>query len=163
MPAEDVVDEEQHVLALHVPEVLGMVSADSPTLSRTPGVRLVHLAKDQRLVDDPDSSHLEEGRFLPGHSPPRTRTLGNCSIPGGSSPGYRLTGPGAAEHPDLAPGVQLEQVDHLDPGDEDLLLRLDLVERGRWRWIGRRSSTWIESAGTSSGSPQTLKMWPRVT
>ena len=34
---------------------------------------------------------------------------------------------------------------------------------GGWRWIGQRSSTWIESAGTSSGSPQTLMMWPRVT
>ena len=58
--AEDVVDEEQHVLLLHVAEVLRhrqRRQGDPQTRAR----RLVHLAEDQRgLVDDAGLGHLAE-------------------------------------------------------------------------------------------------------
>src|SRR5690606_39602689 len=65
--AEDVVDEEEHVLALHVAEVLGdgqRREGDPEAHAR----RLVHLAEDQgRLVEDARLRHLEvEGVALAG-------------------------------------------------------------------------------------------------
>ena len=56
--AEDVVDEQEHVLAFLVAEVLGEVTPVSATRRRAPG-RLVHLAEDQRgLLDDARLLHL---------------------------------------------------------------------------------------------------------
>ena len=112
-----------------------MVSADSPTLEPHTGW-LVHLAEDQRrLVDDPRLGHLEEEVVLCGSAPhpgehghlwyfPATRRIISWMI-------TVLPVPAPPNISILPLMGRLEQVDHLDPGDEDLLLRLDLVERGR--------------------------------
>src|SRR5665647_2205338 len=56
---EDVVDEEQHVLAAHLAEVLRHGEAGQAD-AQTRAWRLVHLAEDERrLVDDPRLLHLE--------------------------------------------------------------------------------------------------------
>ena len=57
--AEDVVDEQQHVLAVLVAEVLGHGQAGQRDAHAGPG-GLVHLAEDEhRLVDDARLGHLE--------------------------------------------------------------------------------------------------------
>ena len=67
--AEDVVDEEQHVLVLHIAEVLGDGEGGQGD-AQADARRLVHLAVDQRrLVDDAGLLHLEPQILSPTRKP----------------------------------------------------------------------------------------------
>ena len=134
---EDVVDEEQHVLVLHVAEVLG----DGQRRQRDPqpdARRLVHLAVDERgLLDDAGLLHLEpEVGALTGPLP-HAGEHRHATVLGGDPVDHlldehRLADAGAAEQADLAAlHVRLEEVDDLDAGLEHLRLGLELVERRR--------------------------------
>jgi peptide chain release factor 1 len=134
--AEDVVDEEQDVLAL-VAEVLGRGEAsegDTHTCSR----RLVHLAVDQAgLVDDARLAHLEvEVGTLTG-ALANAREDGGAAVLLGKVVDELLDQDGladasAAKEAGLAAtDIRLEKVDGLDAGLEDLGLGGELVEGGR--------------------------------
>ena len=132
--AEDVVDEQQHVLLLHVAEVLRhrqRRQGDAQTRAR----RLVHLAEDQRgLADDARLGHLtEEVVALAGaltdtgehrHTGEVLRNAVDHLLDEDG-----LADTGTAEQADLAAlDVGGQQVDDLDAGPEDLGLALELVE-----------------------------------
>ena len=135
--AEDVVDEEQHVLALFVAEVLGLGQAgqgDAGAGAR----RLVHLAVDQgaarafggaavllRVDVHLGLDHLvvEVVAFagaLADARQHRIAAVGLGDVVDQLLHGHGLADAGAAEQADLAAlGVGAEQVDHLDAGDQD--------------------------------------------
>ena len=134
--AEDVVDEEEDVLAL-VAEVLRHRQAgerDAQARAR----RLVHLAVDERdAVDHAGLLHLEPevvalARPLAdagehGHAAVLLRDVVDQLLDQ-----HRLAEPGAAEQADLAAAHErCDQVDDLDPRLEDLRLRRELAELGR--------------------------------
>ena len=135
--AEDVVDEEQHVLVLLVAEVLGHgqpAEADAQARAR----RLVHLAVDERGL-------LDHARL--GHLQPQVVALAGALAHAGEHrqaavllrdvvdqllDQHRLAHAGAAEQADLAAlDVRGQQIDHLDAGLEDLDRRRQVLERGR--------------------------------
>ena len=132
--AEDVVDEQQHVLLLHVAEVLRhrqRRQGDAKTRAR----RLVHLAEDERgLLEDARLAHLEEevvaltGALADaGEHRHAAEVLGDAVDHLLDEDGLADTG--AAEQADLAAlDVRGQQVDDLDAGPEDLGLGLELVE-----------------------------------
>ena len=134
--AEDVVDEEQHVLVLHVAEVLGHREGgqgDAQAHAR----RLVHLAEHEgRLLVDARLLHLEPqvgaltGALADtGEHRHAAVVLRHATDHLGDE--HRLAHPGAAEQPDLAAlQVGREQVDDLDAGLEHLGDRLERVEGG---------------------------------
>ena len=132
---EDVVDEQQHVLLLHVAEVLR--HRQRGQRDPQPGARrLVHLAEDQRgVVDDAGLGHLQEEVVAlagplahPGEHRDATEVLGDPADHLLDEHG--LADAGAAEQADLAAShVRGQQVDDLDAGDEHLGLGLELVER----------------------------------
>ena len=135
--AEDVVDEEQHVLAALLAEVLGHGQAGERDAQAGAG-RLVHLAEDQhRLVDDAGLLHLEpEVVALAGALADAAEgrealvLLGDVADQLLDQDG--LADAGAAEQADLAAlRVGGEQVDDLDPGLEDLLGRGEVLDLGR--------------------------------
>ena len=123
---EDVVDEQQHVLLLHVAEVLRhrqRGQRDAQTGAR----RLVHLAEDQRgLVDDAGLGHLQEqvvaltGALADaGEHRDAAEVLGDAVDHLLDEDGLADTG--TAEQADLAAlDVRGEQVDDLDAGPEHL-------------------------------------------
>ena len=133
---EDVVDEEEDVLAL-LAEVLGHRQAGQPD-AQTGARRLVHLAEHERgLVDHARLGHLEvEIVALSG-------ALADAGEHGQSAVLLRdvvdqlldqdgLADARAAEQTDLAAlDVRREQVDDLDAGLEDLEGRLQLLELRR--------------------------------
>ncbi len=134
---EDVVDEQQHVLVLHVAEVLRhrqRGQRDAQTGAR----RLVHLAEDEGgLADDAGLLHLDDQVVaLTGaladtgehrHTAVVLRDAGDHLLDE-----HGLAHARAAEQADLAAlDVRREQVDDLDAGLEHLGLRLELVERRR--------------------------------
>ena len=134
---EDVVDEQQHVLVLHVAEVLGhreRAQRDPQTHTR----RLVHLAVHERgLLDDARLLHLQPevgaltGALADTGEHRHTTVLGGDPVDHLLDE-HRLAHAGAAEQADLAAlHVRLEQVDDLDAGLEHQRLRLELVERRR--------------------------------
>ena len=136
--AEDVVDEQQHVLALHVAEVLGHGQGrqgDPEAHAR----RLVHLAEARARPSRArrDSCHLEEevgaltGALAhAGEHRHATVLLGDPADHLVDEHG--LAHAGAAEQADLAAlQVRGEEVDDLDAGLEHLPLRLEGVEAGR--------------------------------
>jgi peptide chain release factor 1 len=134
---EDVVDEQQHVLALDVAEVLRHRERREPD-SKAHARGLVHLSEHERgLLDDARLGHLEEqvvalARALAhaGEHRDAPVLLGLAADHLLDDHGLADTGP--AEHPDLAAlHVGLEQVDHLDAGLEHLLPGLEILERGR--------------------------------
>ena len=134
---EDVVDEQQHVLVLHVAEVLGH-GQGRESHPETDAGRLVHLPEDQRrLVDDAGLLHLEPqvgalACALPDSREHRHTTVLRRDAVDHLEDDDGLAHAGAAEHADLAAAnVRLEQVDHLDAGLEHLAARLELAERGR--------------------------------
>jgi hypothetical protein len=143
---EDVVDEQQHVLVLDVTEVLRHGQRRQGDTKADPW-GLVHLAEDQsRLVDDPGVLHLEEevvalaGAFADSGEHRHTTVLGGDPVDHLLDQ-HRLAHAGTAEQADLAAlEIGADQVEHLDPGLEDLLLRLDVLERRGVRWIGQRGS-----------------------
>ena len=172
--AEDVVDEEQHVLALFVAEVLGdgeRREADAGAGAR----RLVHLAVDERGL-------VEHGRAVGElrvrHLVPEVVALAGALADAGEHREAAvllgdvvdqlhdedgLADAGAAEEADLAAlRVGREQVDDLDAGLE----RLDRRSPGRRTRARRGGSGRVFSAPigprSSTGSPITLMMRPRV-
>ena len=134
--AEDVVDEQEHVLAL-VAEVLGhrqAGEADPQARAR----RLVHLPVDHRdLVDHARLGHLEEQVVALARALADAREDGDAAVLQRDVVDqlldqHRLADPGAAEEADLAAAhVRRDQVDHLDAGLEDLDRRRELAEGRR--------------------------------
>ncbi len=128
---EDVVDEEQHVLALFVAEILGDGEAGEADAGAGAG-RLVHLAIDERHLrtfaielDDAGIDHfLVEVVALAGTladaGEHRAAAMGLGDVVDQLLDEHRLADAGAAEQADLAAlGVGREQVDDLDAGGKD--------------------------------------------
>ena len=132
---EDVVDEEQHVLLLHVAEVLRHRQRGQGDAQ--PGARrLVHLAEDEGgLADDTGLFHLDdEVVALTGALADAGEHRHTTVVPRNARDHlldeHGLADAGTAEQADLAAeDVRREQVDDLDAGLEHLGLRLELVER----------------------------------
>ena len=132
--AEDVVDEEQHVLLLHVAEVLRHREGrqgDAQTRSR----RLVHLAEDEGgLVEDARLLHLVDEVVALTGALADTGEHRHTTVVLRDALDHLLDEDGladarTAEEADLAAlHVRGEQVDDLDAGLEQLRLRLELVE-----------------------------------
>ena len=142
--AEDVVDEEQHVLAFRVAEVLGdgqRREADAQARAR----RLRHLAVDQRRarlrwvvrVDDAALLELEPevvalARAFADAAEHRHTAVLQGDVVDQLHDDDGLADAGAAEQADLAAlQVRLEQVDDLDAGLEHLQVGRLLFERRR--------------------------------
>src|SRR5699024_2706225 len=135
--AEDVVDEQEDVLALHVAEVLGHGEGREGDAHTRPR-RLVHLTEHQGgVLEDAHLLHLEEevgaltGALTDAGEHRRTgeltRDTGDHLLDE-----HRLADTGTTEQTDLAAlDVRGQQVDHLDAGLEDLGLALELVEGRR--------------------------------
>ena len=166
--AEDVVDEEQHVLAALVAEVLGHRQAGQADPQAGAG-RLVHLAVDERrLLDDAALLHLQPevvalAGALAHAGEHREAAVLLGDVVDELLDEHRLAHAGAAEEADLAAlHVGREEVDDLDAGLEDLLGRVELVERRGVAVdrpaLGRRR----RRRPRRSCSPSTLKMRPRV-
>ena len=134
--AEDVVDEQQHVLAL-VAEVLGHRQArqrDAHARAR----RLVHLAEDEhRLVEHARLLHLQPqvvalARALAHAAERRQAAVLLGEVVDQLLDQHRLADAGAAEQADLAAlGVGREQVDDLDAGLEHLGRRRQVLDARR--------------------------------
>ena len=140
--AEDVVDEQQHVLLHLVAEVLGHGQAGQADAQARAG-RLVHLPEDERgVLDDPRLAHLEVEVVALARALAHAAEDGEAAVLGGDVVDQllhddRLADAGAAEQADLAPlGVGGEQVDDLDAGLEDLV-GLALFGQGRRRPVDR--------------------------
>ena len=124
--AEDVVDEQKHVLAHDVAEVLGHGQRRQPHAETGAG-RFVHLPEHHGgLVDDPRLAHLQvQVVTLPGALAHAAEDR-DAAVVGGDAvdeleDDHRLAHARAAEQTDLATlDVRREQVDDLDPGLEDL-------------------------------------------
>ena len=121
---EDVVDEQQHVLVLHVPEVLGHGERGQAHPEADTG-RLVHLAVDEGgLLDDARLLHLEPQVGALTGALPHSGEDRHATVVEGHAVDHLLDEHGlahtrAAEEADLAAlDVGLEQVDHLDAGLE---------------------------------------------
>ena len=142
--AEDVVDEEQDVLAFVVAEGLGHGEAGEGDAQARPG-RLGHLAVDERglgvlgvlEVDDPRLLELEPevvalARALAHAREHRHAAVLLREVVDELLDEHGLADAGAAEEADLAAAqVGLEQVDDLDAGLEHLEAGGLLFERGR--------------------------------
>ena len=142
--AEDVVDEEQHVLVLGVAEVLGDGQAAERD-AQARAWRLGHLAVDQRGARLLQVLHVDDAALL--ELEPEVVALAGALADAGehrhAAVLHRdvvdqlldddgLADAGAAEQPDLAAAqVRLEQVDDLDAGLEHLQLGRLLFERRR--------------------------------
>ena len=162
--AENIVDEEQHVLAL-VAEMFGDGEADQRHARRC-ARRLVHLAEDQRAfrfdvrvgvmrvgVDLGFDEFVIEVVALAGAladaGEHRIAAVRLGDIVDEFLDQHRLADAGAAEQADLAAlGVGREQVDDLDAGDENLRLRR-LLGIGR-----RRLMDGAPRLGDESGRPR---------
>ncbi len=134
--AEDVVDEQEHVLAL-VAEVLGH-RQPRQRHAQARSRRLVHLAVDERhLVDHARLAHLEVevvalARALADAGEDRETAVLLRDVVDQLHDRDRLADAGAAEEPDLAAlDVRGDQVDDLDARLEDLDGRREVAERGR--------------------------------
>ena len=140
--AEDVVDEEEHVLALDVAEVLGDGErGERDARARAGG--LVHLAVHERglraalEVDHTGVHHLVVqvvalARALADAGEDGEAAVRLRDVVDQLHDHHRLPHPRAAEEADLAAlGVGLDQIDHLDPRREHLLLDRLLGEDGR--------------------------------
>ena len=185
--AEDVVDEEQHVLAL-VAEVLGSGQAGQ-TDAQTRSGRLVHLTVDEHgLLDDTGLLHLEPevGALTSaladaGEDRRAAVLLGEVVDELHDDDGLADTR--TAEEPRLAAlDVGLEEVDDLDAGLEDLRLGLEVLvlrglrgESGRnprprasacrrpaHRRRSRSGRAWRDRPASSSAPPVSTASMPRV-
>ena len=154
--AEDVVDEQQHVLALGVAEML----RDGEAGEADPGARagrLVHLAVDQGdlglrqvlEVDDPGLDHLVVEIVALAGPLADAREHREAAVRLGDvvdqlHDDHGLADAGAAEQADLAAlGIGGQQVDHLDPGGQDLGLGR-LVDQRRRRLVDRHPDLGID-------------------
>ena len=127
--AEDVVDEEQHVLAALLAEVLRHRQAGQRHAHARAG-RLVHLAEhEHRLVDHARLGHLEPEVVALARALAHAAERGQAAVLLGDVVDqlldeHGLAHAGAAEQADLAAlGVGREQVHDLDAGLEDLARR----------------------------------------
>jgi hypothetical protein len=159
--AEDVVDEEQHVLALFVAEVLG--DGEGREGDAGAGSRgLVHLAVDQRGLRDDGLARLELGlAHLEEEVVAFAGALADAGEHGHAAVGlgdvvdelldeHGLADAGAAEEADLAAlSVGGEQVDDLDARLEDLDLRRLIDELRRIAVDGRTLG--VDGAGLVDG------------
>ena len=135
--AEDIVDEEKHVLLLDVAEVLGdREGGEADPEARTGG--LVHLAVDERgRIDDARLLHLEPevvalAGALAHAGEDRTAAVLHGDVVDQLHDDDGLADAGAAEEARLAAlHVRREQVHDLDPGLEDLGLGLEVLEARR--------------------------------
>mmetsp|Transcript_7769 Transcript_7769/g.19831 ORF Transcript_7769/g.19831 Transcript_7769/m.19831 type:complete len:565 (+) Transcript_7769:104-1798(+) len=130
---EDVVDEEQHVLALHVTEVLRDRERRQRD-ARASARRLVHLAVHERglrlalELDHTGVHHLVVqivalARALAHAAEDREAAVRLGDVVDELHDHDGLADAGAAEEANLAAlGVRLDEVNHLDAGDKDLLL-----------------------------------------
>ncbi|GAF25605.1 transcriptional regulators [Moorella thermoacetica Y72] len=135
--AKDIVDEEEDVLALGVPEVLGHSQA-CKTYPQAGTRGFVHLAKDQgRLFENPGFLHLQVEVVTLAGTLAHAAEDGKAAVFIGDVADEfhdedRLADPGAAEEADLAAlGVGRQEVDHLDASLQDLGRRLLLFKGGR--------------------------------
>ncbi len=132
---EDVVDEQQHFLVLHVAEVLG--HGQRGERDAEPGARrLVHLTEDERgLVEHATLGHLQDQVVaLTGALADAGEDRRAAEVAGDAGDHlldeHRLADAGPAEQADLATAhVRREEVEHLDAGLQHLGLRLQLGER----------------------------------
>ena len=176
--AEDVVDEEQHVLAL-VAEILGDREAGEADARARAG-RLVHLAVHQRalgaggravvLVRVLVDARLDElvievvalARALADAGEHRIAAVRLGDVVDQLLDEHGLADAGAAEQADLAAlGVGRQQVDDLDAGHQDLRLGRLLGVGGR-RLMDRAALLVGNGPASSTGSPMTLMMRPSV-
>jgi peptide chain release factor 1 len=126
--AENIVDEQQHVLLLDIPEVLG--HGERGQRDPEPGTRrLIHLTEHQRgLGDDAGLGHLQEevvtfAGALPDPSEHRHAAEVLRNAIDHLLDQHRLTDPGSTEQADFATlHVRGQQVDDLDAGLKDLVL-----------------------------------------
>ena len=151
---EDVVDEQQHVLLLHVAEVLGhrqRRQRDPQTGAR----RLVHLAEDERgLLDDAGLGHLrDEVVALTGALADTGEHRHTAEVLGDPVDHlldeHRLADAGTTEQADLAADhVRRQQVDDLDARSRTARswTRAGRTAAGS-RWIGHRSLMSSSSPG----------------
>ena len=169
--AEDVVDEEQHVLAL-VAEIFGdgqAGQADAGARAR----RLVHLAVDERRLGAFAAALLVDAGFdelvievvalagaLADAGEHREAAMRLGDVVDQFLDEHGLADAGAAEQADLAAArVGRQQVEHLDAGDQDLGLGRLLDIFGAGWWI-ERMATPVTGPSSSTGSPITLMMRP---
>ena len=132
--AEDVVDEQQHVLAALLAEVLGD-REPGEAHTQTRAGRLVHLAVDQRrLVDHARLLHLQPqvvalARPLAHAAEHREAAVLRGDVVDELHDDDGLAHAGAAEEADLAAlDVGSQQVDHLDARLEELVARVERLE-----------------------------------
>ena len=154
--AEDVVDEEQHVLAFLIAEIFGQRQAgqgDAGAGAR----RLVHLAIDQRHLGA-GTVGLDDVRFdhfvieivalagtLADAGEHRETAMRLGDVVDQFHDQHGLADAGAAEQADLAAlGIGGEQIDDLDAGDQDFGIGR-LVDEGRGLADGSAGSSWCRS------------------
>jgi hypothetical protein len=152
----------QHVLVLHVAEVLGHREGGQRH-AQAHARRLVHLAVDQGgLFDDPGLAHLEqEVGALTGALAHAGEDRHAVVLLGHATDHLhdqdRLADARTAEEADLATlDVGRQQVDDLDAGLEHRGVGSSWSKAGALRWISQWSSTGPMSS-VSSDSPITLK------
>ena len=134
--AEDVVDEQQHVLAAGLAEVLGHRQAGQAN-AQSRARRLVHLAEDEhRLVEDARLLHLGVELVALARALADAAERGQTAVLLGDvvdqlHDDHGLADAGAAEQADLAAlRIGREQVDDLDPRLEDLARRDQVLDGG---------------------------------
>ena len=173
--AEDVVDEEQHVLAFVVAEVLGHREAGEGDAQARAG-RLRHLAVDERglallevlEVDDPRLLELQPevvalARALADAREHRDAAVLLGQVVDELLDDDGLADAGAAEQADLAAAqVGLDEVDDLDAGLEHLERRGLLLEGGGGAVDGVRAWRRLTGPSSSTGSPMTFSTRPSV-
>ena len=144
--AEDVVDEEQHVLALVAEAFRDREAGEADTGARAR--RLVHLPVDEGAFRAFAAALLVDAQFdeLVVEVVALARALADAGEHGIAAMGlgdvvdqlldeHRLADARAAEEADLAAlGVRRQEIDDLDPGFEDLRLRR-LLDIGRGRLV----------------------------
>ena len=164
---EDVVDEQQHVLAL-LAEVLGHRQAGQRDAHAGAG-RLVHLAEDEhRLVDDARLLHLEPevvalARALADAAEGRQAAVLLGEVVDQLLDEDGLAHAGAAEQADLAAlGVRGEQVDDLDAGLEHLRRRRQVLDVRRVAVDRPALDLALDRVARSIVSPSRLKIRPSV-
>ena len=134
--AEDVVDEEQHVLALIVAEVFRDRQCGKRH-SQSGAGRLVHLTVDQRgLIDDAGFAHLQVqviafAGALSDAGKNRIAAVMRGDIVNELLDDHGLSDAGASEESDLPTlGIWFQEVDHFDPCFQNFGLGLLLGKRG---------------------------------
>ena len=173
--AENVVDEQQHVLPFFVAEILGDGQAGQTDAQARPG-RLGHLAVDQRALRFRVIVRIDDARFL--HFEPQVVAFARALAHAGEHRHTAvfhgdvvdqfhdddgLADAGAAEQADLAAAkVGLEQVDDLDAGLEHLQARWTALRTRAPGGESGSASCAFTGPMLSTGSPITFSTRPSV-